>query len=532
MSSVLERPVSICLLLCMCVFCQDIHFRDLVIRTKFPNCYGESKSQTNQYIQSTEERLNAHISSVFNLANEDHRANYCDTTTEGDFKLKKGKENHITRLTMNEFSLYTSKPLNLAEFTKLDNDIRMMAAKLDPNVHVLLSSFAIKDKQGQIMNMSMYVEGGTPPKIHSFSKNTASRVDIDYGNQSQLFTQQIIGTTSHNVDAVTSASGENVYTGSVFEVRTAGGAVYTQAIDVCLDHALGHSKEQIERRILDNAAPDEIIPTQIEQCVTSNWIDVDRKSVVSDKVLHADPVRSMLDYYNEKPGEKTLDNDAKKRTIPTGFPQMMISNNAGGYVVSNPPFGSNYVVEVLAERPAAKYLPFYQAPLAKHNFSVIERQLIASRQRDLSDEEKSAQRLSLGNTTAERVSFRMEKLKDNMLEQCRPSLWERIFKTEEYRQKIEAKQIINNSFDVMADAIKTQGNSSVLLMNPWKKDLAFRLRAIGSSSANNSFKQSLNAEINQSININLKKDLGCDFEQLRGYPEREISALSPFMCPN
>lgn len=493
---------------------QTIHFRDLVIRTMIPNCFGESKSHTNQYTQSTEERLNAHIASVFNLANEDHRANYCEKTMEGKFILKKGKENHITRLTMNEFSLYTSKPLTMSEYAKLDNDIRMMGAKLDTNVHVLLSSFALKDNQGRIINMSMYVEGGTPPKIHSFSKNTASRIDIDYGNQSQLFTQQVLGKTSHNVDAITSVSGENVYTGSVFEVQTVGGAVYTQAIDVCLDHAFGHSKDQIERRILDNAAPDEIIPTQIEQCITSASIEIDRKSVVSDKVLHADPIYSMIDSYKEKAGEKTLDNDAKKRTIPSEFPQMLIEGNAGGYAISNPPFGSNYVVEVLAERPAAKYLPFYQEPLKKHNSSVIERQLFASRQHDLSDEEKSAQRLSLGNTTAERISFRLMELKSNMLEQCRPSLWERIFKTEEYRQKIEAKQIINNSFDFMTDTIETQGNSAVLLMNPWKKDLDFRLKIIGSSSTHNPFKQSLSAEINQSININLKKDLNCDFEQL------------------
>lgn len=506
---------------------QEIHFRDLVIRGLPVSC-GESKWHTNKYTQSTEERLNAHILSVFNLANEDHRANYCDQSPAGGFIIKNGKENHITRLTMNEFSLYTAKPLTTVEYIKLSHDIRLMAANLEPNVHVLLSSFAVTNKPGQILNMSMYLEGGTPPKIHSFAKNTASRVDINYGNQAQLFTQQTMRDTSYSADVITSEHGENVCTGSIFEARTAGGAVYTQAIDVCLDHAYGHSKEQIERRISGSAAPDEIIPAQIEQCVTSSWIDLHSKSTVADQVLHADPVRSMLAYYKKQPGTQILDEDAKKRITPAGFPQMSIQHNAGGYAVNNPPFGSHFIVEVLAERPAAKYLPAYQEPVTKHNTSVIERQLFASRQRDLSKEEKFAQGLSLASTTVERVSFRLAELKSHMLEQCRPSFWQRIFRTEEYRQKIEARQIINNSFAVMADALQTQGNSVVLIMNPWKKDLAFRLGTVGSSNADDSFKQSLRAEINQAITINLKQDLNCEFEpdKAEGKANQTFGAMS------
>lgn len=490
---------------------QEVHFRDLIIRG-LPVCYGESKWHTNKYTQSTEERLNAHILSVFNLANEDHRVNYCEQSPAGDFTIKKGKENHITRLTMNEFSLYTAKPLTMVEYVKLSHDIRLMATGLEPNVHVLLSSFAVKNKDGQILNLSMYLEGGAPPKIHSFAKNTASRVDINYGNQAQLFTQQEKRDINYNADVITSEHGENVCTGSIFEVRTAGGAVYTQAIDVCLDHAYGHSKEQLERRIFENAAADEVIPAQIEQCITSSWIDLYSQNIVADKVLHADPVRSMLTYYKKQPGTQTLDEDATKRITPADYPQMSIKPNTGGYAVSNPPFGSHFIVEVLAERPAAKYLPAYQEPVMRHNTSVIERRLFASRQRDLSEEEKFAQGLSLASTTAERMLFRLVELKSHMLEQCRPNFWQRIFRTEEYRQKIEARQIINNSFAVMTNALEIQGNAAVLILNPWKKDLVFRLGTVGSSSADDSFKQSLRAEITQSITINLKKDLNCEFE--------------------
>ena len=338
---------------------QDIFFRDIIVSTKDMNSLGESKNQTSQYLQPTKDRLNGHISSLFNVANEDHRANYCEKDFGGNFRLKPGKENHITRLAMSEFSLYISKPLSLMEYTALNNDILAMAATLEPNVHILLSSFSVTDKQGQIVNMSIYVEGGEPPKMHSFSKNTASIVDVDYGNKSQLFTQQKIGSTTSKVDAITTDSGDNIYTGSVFEVQTVGGAVYTQTIDVCLDHVLGHSKDQINRRISSTVAPDEIIPKQIEQCVTSAWVDLSVNSMIGDKVLHADPIRSMHYNYNATLGGKTLNEDAKKRIVSSDFPQMSIMDNDSGYKVLNPPFGADYYIEVLAERPAGKYLPLH-----------------------------------------------------------------------------------------------------------------------------------------------------------------------------
>ena len=321
---------------------QSVYIRDLVVRTEDPNCYGESKPHTNIHPESSEIRLRAHVSSLFNLANEDHVTRNCERDAQGNFQLKQGNENHITRLSMNEFSLFTKNPLTMEQYQELHSDILAMADELEPNVHVLLSSFAVKDTVGKLLNMSLFVEGGKPPVIHWFSKNTASSVDINYAQEESLFSQQTEGAqVSFHAEHITTPGGETISTGSVFEVTTQGGARYTQAIDVCLDHALGHSKALMERRILSDAAPDEIFPEQVEQCVTSNWIDVISASTISDKVLHADPIRSMYFDHHAHLGSRMLTAEAKHRIIPKEFSSMAIVESETGYQLINPPFGSN-----------------------------------------------------------------------------------------------------------------------------------------------------------------------------------------------
>ncbi|CAL7964018.1 hypothetical protein GAMM_60159 [Gammaproteobacteria bacterium] len=167
---------------------QEVRIRDLVVRTSgdslFFDSFGEAKGRDIPN-QPTTDRLKSHIFSLFSLANEDHRANYCEKTSEG-FVLKKGNENHVTRLTTHEFFFYTQTPLTMDDFGNLCNEIYSLSPTtgLDQNVHVLLSSFAVEGKDGKVLNMSIYVEGGNPPKTHTFSKNTASGDDKIYKGKS------------------------------------------------------------------------------------------------------------------------------------------------------------------------------------------------------------------------------------------------------------------------------------------------------------------------------------------------------------
>lgn len=82
----------------------------------------------------------------------------------------------------------------------------------------------------------------------------------------------------------------NVIYGGNFECRTAGGALFLVAVDICLDHHLGVAKNcflhQLKHARLNN---DRIIPTHISQLITSNTVSLSKKSLLSESIVQADP---------------------------------------------------------------------------------------------------------------------------------------------------------------------------------------------------------------------------------------------------
>lgn len=488
---------------------QDVFIRDLVLRNPYPYCYGEAKSHTNQYSAEAADRLCAHVSFLFKLTNADHRANNCEKDEEGQYHLKKGHENHITRLSMCEFSLYTATPLSTETFQSILSNIEKMAEALEPNTHVLLSSFSILDKNNTLINMCLFVEGGKPPNLHVFAKNTASNVDIDYSQTNAVFSQQQRGSNvSFHADIIASSRG-SISTGSVFEIKTEGGACYTQMIDICIDHISGHSKDQMTKRISEKAAPDEIIPNQLEQCITSNSVKLSDNSTLSTNALHADRLLSPHMDYHRPLGIKTLTENEKKQLIPSGYDEMSLVDQPTGYTIINPAFGSDCIIEVLAERPAGNYKPALQSSIQEHNEKVLDRQLIAAKQLTLNKADKLVQHLSRSDI----LSNSIKELETNMLKKCRPSLWQRLFKTEEYRIKLEAKKIITVSFELMRESICKYGHASLFIVRAWKKDLLFRLNNLGSSPTGSPVQKALATDIRQAIDEKLQSELGVEFEQ-------------------
>lgn len=107
------------------------------------------------------------------------------------------------------------------------------------------------------------------------------------------------------------------------------------------------------------------------------------------------------------------------------------------------------------------------------------------------------------------ILTRMEELEKNMLHKCRPSFWQWLFKTTEYRQKMEAKTIIQNSFDLIRPSFQEQGAEKIFLIKPWKKDLLCRLHYMISPDSHNSLIKGLTREITEQIDKKLKQDLKC-----------------------
>jgi hypothetical protein len=485
---------------------QNVAITDLVVRTPFAP-YGEAVPSSNTPEQPSILRLQAYIETLLAFANEYHGAINCDLGS-ARYQLKKNKRNNITRLSTHEFSFYTAQPLTLAEFQLILSNIETMAGKLTPNVHALLSSFAVKSHDGTLLNMSVFIEGDNPPAIHVFSKNTASKNDINYDRSDSLFSQQQDEQVTFHADNISEASGFIISTGSVFEVKTQGGACYTQAIDICLDHGLQHSKEQLIRRIREN--DDEILPNQIEHCISSNSIELYNDSIISDYCVHIDPSTSMQ-AYGAQLGSKMLTNESRKRIIPNEYPQTKIVEKKWGYQMVNPPFGSDCYIEIFSERPAAKYIPELQPAIEQHNQEVQTKQLAALKQEYLGTKGKVIQHIEQGN----QLMQRMNELEKRMLKLCKPNVLQELLKTDEYKHKLEAKDVVSSCIKFMKDAINDKGNASLLLVRAWKKDFNGQIDAITPFGIQSSFKKALKKELNEAIDNKLSKDLGCNFESPR-----------------
>lgn len=294
---------------------QQVYVRDLILTTEPLYSHGESSVHTNIYSASSKKRLFDHIRFLIDFVNEAHRANYSDLDLHGNYQLRHDKQNHVTRLLMSEFTLYTETPFSMTAFSELVEAI--LAEKIDPNVHVLLSSFALKDESGQILNMALYIEGGNPPIIHSFVKNTAYSIDITYGGYG-LFSQQKRGIrVSFHAESSISETGLSIPMAGIFEVTTQGGACYSQAIDLCSDHTSGHAKALMMRRLRNARNPFELLPEQIEHIISSNSVTRTDVNSISDCVIQADPRFKAHEAQDLHLGERTITDEVITRLTPS-----------------------------------------------------------------------------------------------------------------------------------------------------------------------------------------------------------------------
>ena len=90
------------------------------------------------------------------IANEYHKKYYCDSTENNTYTTKPDCLNKITRLSLPEFSLYTKEPLSLADYEKLVRAVEEMAKRQQPNVHLLLSTMAVRTADNHVLNMSLF----------------------------------------------------------------------------------------------------------------------------------------------------------------------------------------------------------------------------------------------------------------------------------------------------------------------------------------------------------------------------------------
>ncbi len=369
----------------MAISNQPITIRDLAVHAiSRSGSFGESRTHFNPHQKlSSRKRLLKHAESLIHFANTYHKNYYCDSNKNGIYTTKKDCLNKITRILLPEFSLYTQKPLSMDHFISFRKSIEKIAAKQQPNVHILLSSMAVTSEDNTILNMSLYIQCGQEPKIEAFCKSIDSNSDIQYP-RSTLFSKQDHRTYYKNGELnrckyIASQSGNIISGNNVFIVKTEGGAEFVQAIDVCLEHLYEIAKNKLKDIIgFDDPL---IIPDQADHILTSNTIKLIESSGITSPIVHVDPVNSFNNsphiMHPMKKQDVVTRSDLKlKKTDP--HCKTTIKKHKDGFVVYTPYFGSDYNVFISDERNLNGFTRELRPEVKKHN-DIVKNNILKSR---------------------------------------------------------------------------------------------------------------------------------------------------------
>ncbi|CDZ79192.1 hypothetical protein BN59_03510 [Legionella massiliensis] len=462
-----------------------ITIRDLIV---YPDdaqySFGES-NYTSEHESSADSvnRLTDHIKSLATIANLYHQQAYCEATDGSNYQLKAEYANTITRMSLCEFSLYAKKPLSLDEFSQIVENLSGIARNCHDNVHLLLSSFSVLDKHGKLLNVSIYLQGGENAKVDTVSKGTASAIDVDYQHTAK-FSQQTEAEISSKVSSFVAspkATADVIPSNSILEIKTKGGAKYTQAIDVCYDHANHHSRRLLQSVFNAEVETTQFIPEQADHLVTANSVDIYESAKICPYALHVDP-RPLLAHDPKNVGSRTDMQLRLSETVLAGvkeekYGSMKLTQVPGRLLVKNPPFGASYTVKILQERKLGGYVDSLKPKVEAFNSKVMEKtvdSLVTTRFIPGGIDDEDFHQLEDTNARTLIGAFQLIKI---LARQAEPNIFEYFFNTESYVIKNQAKVIIDNAAQ-MLDEFDDSKKDFLVSSEPWLKDIQFRLSQI------------------------------------------------------
>lgn len=321
---------------------QPITIRDVLIR------YSSSRQSKGEFsIDVSEGAENNALSRL-----QKHLEYLARYTCSIHQQTSEGEKNHITRLLMNEFGLFTKKPLSMKAFVTLCLHIQTVAKSLASNVHLMLSSLAVQLEDGKVLNTVLYVECGTDSHLHTIVKRLdsfndcayeeASFVQIDRHND--LGPDYSIADILANPKAFTaSEQGVVVSNNSLLRLSTSGGAEFILGIDICIDHVHANSKRLLMKGLGQQDALG-LIPSQVSHVVTSNTISIKSGNALTDTVAHIDPRQ---DYFQKSDfNYQALLDELQHINISSVDETPVIEAGDGSLKITNLPFGSDIYLEV------------------------------------------------------------------------------------------------------------------------------------------------------------------------------------------
>lgn len=362
---------------------QDIFVRDLLVIPKSAfKSHGEANKKHRTYASTdVMERLKDHTQMLAGMANAFHKKNHCETGVAENVTTKQGHENHITRILTPEFYLYTPEPLSTNQFQEYLQQVLEIARMQQENVHLLLSSIPLRMDDNTLLNVCIYVQCGSEPVLEAFSKGRPHKSDIMY-DATKKFSQQEPRNpqATHDISAFIAGSKQDpqlVSNNSVFKVKTAGGAEYMQAVDICLDHSFLHSRQLMAQTArADDVGEQSLIPSQVDHILTSNSSrSYSFATITEQEVVHVDPYNMAVptDSENKVTAAELL--SAKK----SKYVKTTVEYNAYDerFAIENPPFGHDYFLVAAAERKLGSYTEDLKEIVASHN-EIVKQNTIAA----------------------------------------------------------------------------------------------------------------------------------------------------------
>ncbi|MDF1655660.1 MAG: hypothetical protein P1U34_11165 [Coxiellaceae bacterium] len=229
-------------------------------------------------------RLHTHIDSLMQFAADHHRS-------------AEHSKYHITRLSMPEYSLFTSTPLNETQLTELSAWLDKQAKKLPENVHVLLSTVAVA-MNNELYNVAFYITGGVDARVRTIIKSQPSPHDFTYDDQSGLTLFQMLPGApdtfrptiahgqlpeSHSLETTKPLANSPCFNVTVADTQL---QVF---VEICYDQPEGTALKHLEHSLRDISPP---MPRYCSNIVSANTTDICQDLRITPQLTHVDALRS------------------------------------------------------------------------------------------------------------------------------------------------------------------------------------------------------------------------------------------------
>lgn len=214
-------------------------------------------------------------------------------------KLKNMDETHtlITRLILNEFSLYTKdQPLSIVQYIEVINAIASLAKILPPNIHMVIATLPVLWPDKVLHNVGLHVQSpqkeGANPVLHPLNKRLPSKKELNYLDENQHYYPLYNASDNDDSNMVLSntpvAIKDIKQYGNTIKVEIPTGENFLVTTEFCLDHKKRKGIADTKAVMKQLRRADQSCPELGSHVISSYSIQVEKTNLIAS-VIQADP---------------------------------------------------------------------------------------------------------------------------------------------------------------------------------------------------------------------------------------------------